>query len=89
LESVKITGDFRLSAVNAPGPSAYPISGVTWLLMYRDPKDSGKGHQISAFLRWALTDGQRQAAQMDYAPLPEKLRDLVLRDLAAVAGPRE
>jgi phosphate transport system substrate-binding protein len=87
LESAKITGDFRFSAVNAPSPSAYPISGVTWLLVYRDPTD--KRDRLSAFLRWALTDGQKQAMQMDYAPLPEKLRDLVLRELSPVAGSRE
>ena len=89
LESANITDDFRLSIVNAPGPSAYPISGVTWLLVYRDPNDKVKGNQLSAFLRWALTDGQKRAAQMDYAPLPENLRNLVMRDVLAIAGYRE
>jgi phosphate transport system substrate-binding protein len=88
LESAKITADLRFSAVNAPGRSAYPISGVTWLLVYRDLKD-GEGDQFSAFLRWALTDGQRQAAQMDYSPLPKNLRDLVLGDIGSAARSRE
>jgi phosphate transport system substrate-binding protein len=63
-------GDFRVSITNAQGPGAYPISSFTWLLLYEDPKDKGSGKAMVDFVRWALTDGQKYAAELGYAPLP-------------------
>jgi phosphate transport system substrate-binding protein len=62
--------DFRISIVNAKGASAYPISSFTWLLVYQNQTDSTKGRKLVDFIRWALTDGERSAAALDYAPLP-------------------
>lgn len=64
--------DFRVSITNAEGKDAYPISGFTYLLIYRTmPKD--KGQNLVKFLRWAIADGQKDAEPMSYAPLPKKL----------------
>ncbi len=78
LASAKIPDDFRFSMVNSPGENAYPISGVTWLLVYEQQKDSAKGEKLVAFLKWAYTDGQKMAAALDYAPLPDAVQARVL-----------
>jgi len=57
-----IPDDFRVSITNADGAAAYPIASFTWLLLYEHPKD---------FLKWALTDGQKFAPSLGYAPLPQ------------------
>jgi phosphate transport system substrate-binding protein len=62
--------DFRVSITNAQGPGAYPISSFTWLLLYQDPNDKAAGKALVDFARWALTDGQKFAADLGYAPLP-------------------
>jgi phosphate transport system substrate-binding protein len=62
--------DYRISIVNAPGNGAYPISSFTWILLYRTQADSAKGRKLVDFLRWALTEGEKSAAALDYAPLP-------------------
>jgi len=62
--------DFRVSITNAQGPGAYPISSFTWLLMYADPKDKASARAMVDFVKWALTDGQKYAADLGYAPLP-------------------
>jgi len=62
--------DFRVSITNAQGPGAYPISSFTWLLLYEEPKDKAAGKAMVDFARWALTDGQKYAAELGYAPLP-------------------
>jgi phosphate transport system substrate-binding protein len=62
--------DFRVSITNAPGAHVYPISSFTWLLFYENPKDKGRARAMVDFLRWALTDGQKFAADLGYAPLP-------------------
>lgn len=65
--------DYRLTIVNAAGAGAYPISSFTWILVYRDQADAAKGTKLKDFLRWALTEGEKQAAALDYAPLPESM----------------
>ena len=71
----KLTGntDYRLSIVNAAGANAYPISSFTWILVYSQQADSVKGRKLRDFLRWALTEGESQAAALDYAPLPASM----------------
>ena len=62
--------DYRISIVNAPGAQAYPISSFTWLLVYSQQRDAAKGKKLVDFLRWALSDGEKDATSLDYAPLP-------------------
>jgi phosphate transport system substrate-binding protein len=62
--------DFRVSIVNAPGKGAYPISSMTWLLVYKNQTNADKGKKLVDFLKYMLTDGQKSAAALDFAPLP-------------------
>ena len=73
--SVKaMPADFRVSITNAPGKEAYPISSFTWLLIPADWKDKEKQKVIVDFLTWMLDQGQTMTAQLDYAPLPDEVR---------------
>lgn len=65
--------DFRVSLVNPDGAYAYPIAGLTWILVYKNQPDKVKGKKIVKFLRWAITDGQKYSADLLYAPLPETI----------------
>lgn len=65
--------DYRISIVNAPGKTAYPISSFTWILVYEHPKDAAKGKALANFLRWAYKDGESVAGSLDYAPLPSAM----------------
>jgi phosphate transport system substrate-binding protein len=65
--------DFRVSITNAQGPGVYPISSFTWLLLYADPKDKTSARAMVDFVKWALTDGQKYAADLGYAPLPSNV----------------
>lgn len=77
--TANIPDDFRFSMTNPPGADSYPIAGATWLLVYQQQKDAAKGKKIVEFIKWALTKGQDMAKQLDYAPLPDQLRDRVLK----------
>ena len=70
--------------VNPPGPKAYPISGATWLLVYQQQKDPAKGKKLVEFLNWALVKGEGMAASLDYAPLPESVRQRVLERVKTI-----
>jgi len=62
--------DFRVSLVDAPGKESWPISGLTWILVYKDQKDEARGKAMVQFLKWAMKDGEKMEAALDYAPLP-------------------
>ncbi|HJQ53737.1 MAG TPA: phosphate ABC transporter substrate-binding protein PstS [Gemmatimonadaceae bacterium] len=65
--------DYRISIVNAPGADSYPISAMTWILVYQRQPDAAKGKKLVDFLTWAYTSGESMAASLDYAPLPAEL----------------
>jgi phosphate transport system substrate-binding protein len=69
----KMPPDFRVSITNAPGEGVYPISSFTWLLFYENPKDKKQARIMNDFMKWALTDGQKYAAELGYAPLPAEV----------------
>jgi len=62
--------DYRISIANAPGKDSYPISSMTWILVYQNQPDRVKGAKLVNFLRWAYKDGEKTVASLDYAPLP-------------------
>jgi phosphate transport system substrate-binding protein len=73
--------DFRVSITNAPGADAYPISSLTWLLVYEKQKDTEKGKKLVQFLTWMIHDGQQRAPALHYAPLP---REVVAKEEQAI-----
>jgi len=77
--------DYRISIVNAPGKGAYPISSFTWILVYERQKDSVKARKLVDFLNWALTEGEAQAAPLDYAPIPETMASNLKERIATIA----
>lgn len=74
--------DFRVSITNAPGKKAYPISSFTYLLIPTQFSDANKAKAIKAFLQWMLTDGQKSAPTLQYAPLP---KDVVAKETKQIA----
>src|SRR5213596_3394996 len=79
LAMADIPEDFRFSMTNAPGESAYPIAGATWLLVYEQQKDPAKGKKLIEFLKWAVTKGEGMAKDLNYAPLPNEVQQRVLQ----------
>ncbi len=79
-----IPEDFRASVVNSPNPGAYPIASFTWLLIYKHMDDPVKGKAIVDFIKWAITDGQKYAQDLDYAPLPANVVEMIQKKLDQV-----
>jgi phosphate transport system substrate-binding protein len=73
--------DLRVSITNAAGPDAYPISSYTYILVYKNQKDAGKGKTLVDFLWWGIHDGENYAKELQYAPLPD---DIVKRAEAKI-----
>jgi phosphate transport system substrate-binding protein len=73
--------DLRVSITNAAGAQAYPISSYTYILVYKNQKDAGKGKALVDFLWWGIHDGEAFAKELQYAPLPA---DIVKRAEAKI-----
>jgi phosphate transport system substrate-binding protein len=41
--------------------------------MYKQPKDPAGSKAALAFFKWALENGQKEAEDLDYVPLPPPL----------------
>jgi phosphate transport system substrate-binding protein len=82
MATATIPEDFRFSMVNAPGAQAYPIAGASWILIYQHQANADHGHKLVAFLKWAVTEGQKLSPSLHYAPLPDNVqkRELSLLD---------
>ena len=76
-----IPEDYRVSITDQPGDGAYPIAAFTYLLVYRDQQDAAKGSALLNFIWWAVHDGQKEAAALDYAPLPKPVVEKVEQTL--------
>jgi phosphate transport system substrate-binding protein len=83
----KMPEDLRVSIVNAEGDAAYPISGFTYMLLFKEQKDAVKGKALTSFLAWSLHDGQKLTQALNYAPLPDELVKKADAKLHLVTGP--
>jgi phosphate transport system substrate-binding protein len=82
--------DVRTPIVNAPAPDAYPIAALTFLLVYEEQPDAAKAKALASFIAWAMTDGQKMAEPLFYAPLPEeivRMNQAALSKLTAAGKP--
>lgn len=71
-----IAADPRTPIVNSPAsaPEAYPISGLTFLIVPKDGPDHAKRSELKKFIQYIITDGQNAASALNYAPLPESVQ---------------
>lgn len=71
--SAQLAQDPRTPIVNPPATAgtAYPISGLTFLIIPRDGSDKAKRTALKQFIEYIITDGQTVAGTLNYAPLPD------------------
>ncbi len=79
-----LPNDLRFSITNAAGKKSYPISSATWLLIYKHQTNYENGRATAEFMKWAVTEGQKFSADLDYAPLPAQIQKLDVEKLRQV-----
>ncbi len=72
----QLAKDPRTSIANPPAsaPDAYPISTLTFLIIPKDGKDPQKRTALKQFIVYVVTDGQQAASGLNYAPLPDAVK---------------
>jgi phosphate transport system substrate-binding protein len=71
----------------ADGDTSYPIAAQTWIIVYKDQTDNAKGEATKAFINYVLTEGQDAAADIDYAKLPDELKQKAIDQLDQIVIP--
>jgi phosphate transport system substrate-binding protein len=83
--------DVRIPVVDPPASAkdAYPIAGLTFLMVPKQPKDPAKGQVVRDFVQFVITDGQNSAEQLQYAKLPSSLAEENQKLLGALQGGKQ
>ena len=83
-----IPDSLTFSAVNTDVADGYPITTATWILIYKEQDkvsdDQARSEAVVHFLIWALNKGGDDAKALDYAVLPDALRQAALARVAEV-----
>ena len=74
----KLPNDMRVSLTNTDAKEGYPISGFTWIIVYKDLSNGGlslkKAKAVVNMLWWMTHDGQRYCKPLNYVPLSSNAR---------------
>jgi phosphate transport system substrate-binding protein len=66
--------DTRILLVNTDAKNGYPISALTWIVLYREQnygnRSQAQAEQLAKLLWWMIHDGQQYVSALDYATLP-------------------
>ncbi len=63
------------SLTDTPQPDGYPISGFTWIVVFKEQSYSGRSRETAEelvrMLYWVTHEGQKHAPPLRYVPLPK------------------
>jgi len=62
-----------ISLVNQRGTKAWPITGATFVLMYKNPADKAASNEALKYFDWSFKNGKKMAEELDYVALPDSL----------------
>src|SRR6202161_4576722 len=80
----QLAQDPRVPIANPPAsaPDAYPISTLTFLIIPKDGKDVPKRTALKQFITYVVTEGQPASSGLNYAPLPDSVKQLDVKALS-------
>ncbi len=84
-----IPADTRVMVTNSSDPDAYPISGFTWIILYKEQSYGGRSlaraESVIKFLDWLVSpDAQAIAESVNYASLPSNVSSLAKNILRTI-----
>jgi phosphate transport system substrate-binding protein len=73
---INLPDDMKVSLTDSDAPEGYPISGFTWILVYKEQnygdRSEEKAKEVVKLLWWMTHEGQKYAEPLQYAPLSKK-----------------
>lgn len=71
------TPGFEVILTEEPGDKSWPITGASFILMYKNPVDATAAASALKFFDWAYKNGDKMAGDLDYIAMPANVADLV------------
>jgi phosphate transport system substrate-binding protein len=68
---------FYMVLTDQPGASSWPITGATFILVYKQPQKPEVAQAVLKFFDWCYHRGDDMAQQLDYVPMPGSVVKLV------------
>ena len=62
---------------NASGSKSWPITGASFILVYKNPENKNNAAEVIKFFDWSFVNGGKMAADLDYVPLPKAVTDRI------------
>lgn len=69
---------------NQPGKESWPITGATFILMQKSQEKPVQAATSLKFFEWAYKTGDKTAADLDYVPMPDSVKETILKSWAAI-----
>lgn len=60
-----------------PGAGSWPITGATFILIYKEQDDAARAKALLEFFGWCYEYGDEDAVGLDYVPMPDSVVELV------------
>ncbi|HED18974.1 MAG TPA: phosphate ABC transporter substrate-binding protein PstS [Gammaproteobacteria bacterium] len=73
---------FYMVLTDQPGADSWPITGASFILVYKTQAKPKTAAAVLKFFDWAYHHGQQMAEKLDYVPIPPKVVSLVERTWA-------
>ena len=70
-----------------PGKDSWPITGATFIMMYKAQEKPAQGSSSLKFFEWAFVNGDKMATELEYVPLPDGVKALVRSAWGEVKDP--
>ena len=70
LDAVTLPENLRAFISDPEGADSYPIVTYSWILAQKKYADPAKAKAVEAMIEYGLTEGQKQATELGYVPLP-------------------
>ena len=86
-ENIEVKPDLTFFTGWADGDASYPIAAQTWILAYKNQTDKAKGEATKAWINYVLTEGQDAANAIDFAKLPDSLKEKAIAQLDQLVIP--
>ncbi len=69
--------DYYMVLTDQPGAESWPITGASFILVYKSQTNPAQGKEVLKFFDWSYHHGQKEAMSLDYVPIPLKVVDMV------------
>ena len=73
----KASEGFYQVLTEQPGKESWPITGASFILLYKAQEKAATGQEVLKFFDWALKNGQKMAEELDYVALPDPVVKLI------------